>query len=351
MSGNNTVTIPVKMGMRGDVSYTVRDSVTGKIKHQRQIKNTLLAPYYLERVFQQSSPGLLGWGNAGMLIGTDPQCRIGSGTTPPTVNDTALAQEQAVFGATDGQNQQSAEGVNPVTKSQLFRFAPGTYVGDVNEVGLSANIAGAQRLVARQLVSPAITLTAVDELDIRWQISLDFGTQVFSGTIPGGQRTGENIDWQLTINDKQMMTWAHRTESLSVSNTGTSLNPMSRIYSTIISPYVRLGDSNAASDLTNDDHYTIKGTELFSDVSDASLKTVDEYVPGSYLRGVNIGFEHDAPDNASVGEMVIGSYNSNLTTQSYGGLCRITFTPALDKATAYRMFIKLVFGLTLDTTT
>jgi hypothetical protein len=295
MSG---IVIPVSVGLRGDVKMIMRNVVTGEVE-TREMRNTILN-LYKNRLFNQT------WiFSDGFLSSAGRNVRIGTSNQAASPTDTGIIGTQLATKA----GTEVYSGTNPQVKTITAVFPAGTGTGTVQEVVLAGNVAA-----ARQVVSPALNKTAQHELTVVWTLSLSRSADSYSGTITGGQRDGiTDIDWTLTINDKQLDNWA-RLGSTAWTNGFSILT----------------GDSNAASDLVNDGHNTIKGTQLFSGAP--AYTEPQTYTADSFYRDVRLGLDINQ-SNGSVKELILqgGSYRY--------GLFRITFDPGLDKVDTYRLYL------------
>src|SRR5690606_34388589 len=98
---------------------------------------------------------------------------------------------------------------------------------------------------------------------------------------------------------------------------------------------VRLGDSNADSDLINDEHSTLKGNQI-GRITPFHYEWLP-YSPENGYRDLVLGFETNQ-GNGNIAEIVIekNTHWSNL----YYGVCRVTFDPPLDKTDPnYRLYL------------
>jgi len=296
MSG---IVIPVSVGLRGDVKMIMRNVVTGETEI-REIRNTILN-LYKNRLFNQTYIFSYGFfSSAGTNV------RIGTSNQAASPTDTGIIGTQL---ATKGGTAVDS-GTNPRVKTITAVFPAGTGTGTVREVVLAGDVAS-----ARQVVNPALVKTAQHELTVVWTLSLLRSADSYSGTITGGQRDGiTDIDWTLTINNKQLGNWA------AIGGTAYWTNGF----------YLITGDSNAASNMVNDGHSTIKGTELFS--GKPEYTEPQTYTTDSFYRDVRLGLDIDQ-SNGSVKELILqaGSYRY--------GLFRITFDPGLDKVDTYRLYL------------
>lgn len=299
MSG---IVIPVSVGLRGDVKMFMRNVVTGEIE-TREIRNTILNQYK-NRLFNQTNifyGGFLSSAGKFVRIGTSNQAASPTGTG---IIGTELAEKAGA---------EVYSGTNPQVKTITAVFPAGTGTGTVREVVLAETYSAS----ARQVVSPALNKTAQHELTVVWTLSLSRSADSYSGTITGGQRDGiTDIDWTLTINDIQLGNWA------SLGITANWTNGFS----------LRTGDSNAASDLVNDNYNTIKGTELFKDAP--KYIEPQTYTANSFYRDVRLGLDIDQ-SNGIIRELILRCGTGSSTR----GLFRITFDPGLDKVDTYRLYL------------
>lgn len=296
MSG---IVIPVSVGLRGDVKMIMRNVVTGEVE-TREIRNTILNQYK-NRLFNYTyifSGGFLSSAGNNVRIGTSKQA---ASPTDTGIIGTQLASKAGTV---------VDSGTSPRVKTITAVFPAGTGTGTIQEVVLASTSAA----TARQVVSPALDKTDQHELTVEWTISLSRSAKSYSGTITGGQRDGNtDIDWTLTINDSQLGSWAAIGSALWTNGF-----------------FLKTGDSNAASDLVNDGHSTIKGTQLFSGAP--AYTEPQSYTADSFYRDVRLGLDIDQ-SNGSVKELIL---RVGATKQ---GLFRITFDPGLDKVDTYRLYL------------
>ncbi|HQD05097.1 MAG TPA: hypothetical protein PLF82_10205, partial [Halanaerobiales bacterium] len=150
-----------------------------------------------------------------------------------------------------------------------------------------------------------------------------------SGTIPGGQRDGvTDINWKLTLNNEQLYYFLYGEVGLDSITNSNSI--------------VRLGDSNADSDLINDKNDTLKGNQIarFNPFHRQWL----QYSPENDYRDLVIGFETDQ-GKGNIAEMLLINGTINFVNI---GVCRVTFDPPLDNTDPnYRLYLTFRFYIEL----
>src|SRR5690606_18077247 len=99
---------------------------------------------------------------------------------------------------------------------------------------------------------------------------------------------------------------------------------------------VRLGDSNADSDLINDGHNTLKGNEI-AYISSFHSEWL-QYSSGNNYRDLMIGFETNQ-GKGNIAEMILYNATGTWPNITYNGVCRVTFDPPLDNTDPnYRLY-------------
>src|SRR5690606_27563757 len=228
-----------------------------------------------------------------------------------------------------GTTQISSLGRYPFTLTKRATFSAGVGTGSVGEIVLRYN-SSPYYCLSRIALDPKIDKTDTDELIVTYTLTAYRLADVISGTIPGGQRDGvTDINWKLTFNNEQFYYFLY-------------LYP-DRAYNMIRFSNVRLGDSNADSDLINDKHDTLKGNEIayFTPFHRELLP----YSPENDYRDLVLGFETNQ-GKGNIAEIVLFNhwYTTLPTYDYYEGVCRVTFDPPLDNTDPnYRLYLTLRF--------
>lgn len=301
--------IPASIGFKGTYDIVLRDTITGKIKDKRKIDNMLLNGFKSFLLGGLLSLQEIGDYYCSIYIGTD--------NTPPSRSDTGIIGTS--LANRRGSTQISSPGEYPFTLTKTVVFPAGEGTGSVGEIVLRYPSYALSRIA----LSPKIDKTDTDELIITYTLTAYRSADVISGTIPGGQRDGvTDINWKLTFNNEQFYYFLYRQ------------------LSTIPSTNVRLGDSNADSDLINDKSSTLKGNQiaLFIPFHGEWL----QYSPGNNYRDLRLGFETNQ-GKGNIAEMIL--FNRN----GFGaGVCRVTFDPPLDNTDPnYRLYLTFRFYIEL----
>lgn len=334
MEGKTDIIVPLAVKVHGEYALEVVDTRSGAVTHQRGFRRNLLLDEYLDRHIEELKIGIVMWGGDsadGMVsnIGS-AECEVGTDATAPARSQTGVLAKVATANRDSSRLSVSDVADNPSWRQEVFILPAGTYTGAVRELAL---IAGRDFAVARQLVEPEITLESHEELIVTWRISADLGTRTWNGTIAGGQRDGiTDIAWELTVNNNQLRSFLElgaRYPDIS-----------SHWFGGSDKPYIRFGTSNAASVLDTDGEEELKGTSLFLGASWS--KSLAAYVPGSYTGEITLGWEHDSPSNVQIGEALLYSSGNSLPNWPFA---RVTFTPALDKAEYWRLYLTFVHSL------
>ena len=257
--------IPVSIRFKGTYDIVLRDTITGKIKDKRKIDNLLLNGF---KSFLLG--GLLSLQDIGSLY-----CLIYIGTdnTPPSRSDTGIIGTS--LASDRGTSQISSPGEYPFTVTKTVIFPAGVGTGSVGEIVLSYDSYPYYAL-SRIALAHKIDKTNTDELIITYTLTAYRSADVISGTIPGGQRDGvTDINWKLTLNNEQLYYFLYEEVGLDSITNSNSI--------------VRLGDSNADSDLINDKHNTLKGNQIAS-FTPFHYEWL-QYSPGNNYRDLRLGFE------------------------------------------------------------
>ena len=298
----SNILIPVSLGFKGVVDIELKDTITGKIKEKRRINNLLLNEFHNRVLRDGASPSGMGF------------CFLGTSAQPAQRTDTGIIGTN--LGKEDiGSNRTYSIG-NPVLAKREYTFYAGTATGDIEEIYIDPH--------SRIVVTPAISKGNNDELKITYTRYCYREADSWSGTIASGQNDGiTDINWIATINNNQLknvLMWGFRVWFQETSSLPDGL---------------RIGNSNAASDLINDGEHTIKGAELFR--GRPCFLTRDTYSLSRNYRDIRFGLETDEA-NGQIGEIIIPSFGDY-------GLMRITFDPPLNKTIDYRLYITFRFGL------
>src|SRR5690606_38545720 len=227
-----------------------------------------------------------------------------------------------------GTTQISSLGRYPFTLTKTATFSAGVGTGSIGEIVLRYRVSPYYCL-SRIALDPKIDKTDTDELIITYTLTAYRSADVISGIIPGGQRDGvTDIHWKLTFNNEQFYYFLYY-----------SLSSIADIKS-----YVRLGDSNADSDLINDKHNTLKGNQI------ASLTPFHrQWLPYSLendYRDLELGFER-TQGKGNIAEMILFNYYRQVYDYNYG-VCRVIFDPPLDNTDPnYRLYLTFRFYIDL----
>ena len=299
----NIITIPIGVSAKGEVEVVLRDAKTKKVKRIIKKHNLTLNEWH-DNVLRLGEP---------LCLMSPRNCYLGDDNTPPQRTDTGLLGNSYGY----SQGSYSASGANnPYWASYEFTFNAGTATGNIGEAYF--------RDFSRITFDPVIEKTDTDELIITYTRYLYRGASSWSGTITGGQRDGvTDIDWVATINDEQLKNIGYYGFSRFVSSG---------------SAYLRLGDSNAPSDLINDSSRALKGNKLYE--KKVNFISKDTYSLSRDYRDITLGLEK-IEGNGQIGEAVFG-VDYNYPSRSF---CRVTFNPKLDNVDTYRLYLTLRVGI------
>lgn len=171
---DSKVSIHNGVPLRGDLKVVARDAVTGEIVRRIEIRNTItyLALGTLVELIAQKTSTLYPFG--GLAIAT---LRVGSGTIPPTRNDSSLGSEVHSLALNDANKFLTTN--NPFELKIAVTLEAGTSSSPFNNVTLSeaglftaGDVASglAPRLFARQ-IHPGIPKSTALVIDYDWRIA------------------------------------------------------------------------------------------------------------------------------------------------------------------------------------
>lgn len=309
--------IPIDIGFSGVYELILEDTRTGLIKDHRTVHNMLLDGFVEHMANYKRS--------AGQAIGN---CEIGDGDTVVQASDTGLSGN-VLATASNSPSYDEKEGLldYPAYRRRTFEFPAGTGTGTIREVGITG-MPAYSLYTSRIVLEESLVKGEYDKLTVIYTITGKRGSS-WTGTIPGGQRDGvTDIDYKVTMNNWQMSNLFHNF------TTGHMIRDWPN------QGYVIIGDSNADSDLTNDENDEIKGTQLFKGVP--FERYFNTYTAGDSHVDMVVGFE-DTQVTGYIGEVVfaISSY--------YIGYFRVTFNPKLDKTDTFRLYMTLRYQITRGT--
>lgn len=132
--------------------------------------------------------GLEAWATSGYIL---RYCRVGSGTTQPTVLDTSLVAQVASATATGGGTGSQSSPPYYVWVTYNYVFAQGVAAGNLSEVGVGITATGAD-LWSRSRIKDGggndttITILSDEQLTVTYQLRLYVPTTDVTGTISIG---------------------------------------------------------------------------------------------------------------------------------------------------------------------
>ena len=181
---NNILTAP-SVGFEGFYLLEVIQQ-DGTLKQGKGL-NVPFKNLLLNKFFLTISPN----GNGSDLSPSLEYCQVGTSSTPPTVSDTALGSRLAISpksGVTYSYSYASSAGTGYWRQvACTFTFSVGAVVGNISEVGV-ANWENSA-LLSRSLIKDSegnpttITLTATDQLKVKYSIRRTQPTTTTSGTL------------------------------------------------------------------------------------------------------------------------------------------------------------------------
>lgn len=321
--GEHVRILPVTFGLKGEVTLRKRNVVTGEVD-VRKVRNLLLANFF-DRFFERG-PGI-------QTTNTMYRCRLGTDNTPPTIYDQGLKGTELANSTSGVTTTAWHIEDHKAIYGRTWTFAPGVGTGTLGEIVLQTASSDAtyydvaNNWVARVAIDPPYEKGPNDELAIDWVLIIDKGGPSWSGQIDG-------TVWTVTMNNRQFLDFCQTRGSGGV-YMYSSLKAW--VHTSNVNPRIRVGSSNAPSDLENDTYNTIKGDELFLAAAFRNRVPL-AYTPGSFYRDIIVRLEPYEPDG-TIGELVL--YDSSYSR----AFCRITFTPPFAKPAPYRLDLTLRISL------
>ncbi|MFW6016192.1 MAG: hypothetical protein ACOCRK_07110 [bacterium] len=348
--------IPVTTRMQGIITAITTNVETGE-KNTRIVQNMILD----ENIdsFLNKGAGLTGASDEDStpVIG---KCLLGDSDVAPSPEQTDI-QGTVLAETTEGTIIKDNEIDNGYfNNAKKFIFPAGVGTGTVREVMLKTthgktrwdnslySIDKGEKAVARKVFSPPIEKNENIQLEIVWELRLNIGDQIWSGTISNGQIDGTSISWTASINNAQvphLFTSYFRykkftplysaTGIANYFNSNESLNHHTAFR-------VKLGDSNASSDLINDGPMDIKGDLLETITPTLTRIPYDDTIKE---RSFEIMLNTDQ-GNGQIGEMVLCSIKDSTYTVPSLGFMRFTFDPPLNKVDTHRLYLEIKLEIT-----
>ena len=343
--------IPINVGMQGIIKATETDVRTGK-KKVRIIQNTLLDDF-MDAFFTCGS-GLADVSNTDN-VNVINKCFIGDSDISPSQEQ--LGIQGNILAETDSGvvTKDIVISNGTISCAKKFTFPAGVGTGTVKEVVLESaprkspyyiSYLIRKKNVARQIFSTPIEKNEYIQIDIEWELRINIGNSIWTGTLENGQRDGTPVTWTATINHEQwgniIMNKIRSPRGYSFYNYGAAFCPFFMLNSNYGDPFITTGDSNAQSDIINDGGMDIKGNEI--ETFQITINYID-YVAQSRERQFQIYF-NTTETNYPIYEILLSSMNPSDAYTDDLGLMRITFNPALDKVNTHRLYITPTFKIT-----
>jgi len=319
--------------MSGQYKLEVVDTQTGLLRYSLENKNMIVDNAFTT-ILNTFDGRLRNSANNRLFNNGIVYAMVGANSDPTTETMTEFSSAPIAFVAASTNSAESfndSDDAETFYAQRFFKFSPGSFsdFSIVRELGLGLfPTQGQNYLFARVVLNNDISIMSTDELRITWRINYIFPTnRVFSGTIVDGQSDNEtDIEWKLFMSNNQVTNFL-------LSQLGNETTTQGMFSNSTSSPFILLGDSNTDSTLTTDN---LIGTQVYSGLTINELKN---HTVALSSRSIEIVFEHDAPSNVTIGEMIVrpSNFASNLF--------RITFTPQLIKPEFFRL--KLTYSLSL----
>lgn len=292
------VVTQASVGVRGELEWKLIEKHGGKevVVRQGKQKNMIM------------DSGLKYWAQSMIeMKGLIAYFYIGTGTAAPEKSQTTLENQLGKYISSMSSEESSSA---PHYCARTFRANEGTGNGDLTEWGVGWGDGLLCRELFRDETGEPVVITKTNNqvMDFTYTLYIeraaDFSTSLL---------TANDIEYicVATMNDAQL--------KIITSYQWSTLNPLR----------LKLGTSNAESDLVNDSHSTIKGNLLAEENSNATL---EPYVAGSFSRS-QTGVVQPEVGNGSIGEALFG-WNG---PTRYA--CRVTYNPPIEKTESMKLYL------------
>jgi hypothetical protein len=343
------INIPIKATFKGKFRWELIDEKTGEIKDKSDGYIDNMITKDCMNTFFENNNVFLDWYRYGQgfdgyaLAGTMNTLRVGSGTTPETRDDTSLENQLSGSPNQNNSYDRSTRPTEfPVWIERQFIFNAGNVTGIINEIATFGSSYHGFGMTARKVLDTPIEKTDTDKLIVYYRHEFDIPQRHYSGTITGGQRDGTtDINWDIYITDDMVYrTWC----SQDLFNTAPFAGFVGLHGGYTV---VRMGDSNAPSDIKNDsgtDGSQLKGNQIYS--GGVSFRETDDYIADSFQRSGRVGWEENVA-NGQIAEMLFfpRDYSSAYATLRIVPAIRVTFDPPLDNVANYRLYLDFSVSL------
>lgn len=342
--------IPIRIGMQGIIKATETDIRTGE-KKIRVIQNTLLDDF-MDTFFEKGTALAEVESDYSPIIGA---CEIGDSDISPSRDQEGI-QGNILAEVSEGVVTKDKVIYNGIIScAKKFTFGAGVGIGTVKEVVLSVfEISGKATLtnwnkVARQIFSNPIEKNEYIQLDIEWELRINFGSGIWTGTLSNGQRDGTPVTWAASINYEQRKNIIDNSQRYLYSYPPSTLVPYyaSAFYPFFNGenqryglPYVYIGDNNNPSVVDTDGDLELKGNII--EEFEPTINIVP-YTPQTRGREFTL-FLNTTETNYPIFEILFSSQSRSGGDEL--GFMRITFDPPLDKVNTHRLYITPKFSIT-----
>ncbi len=316
------------VGLRGEMEWELFERHQGKeIVVKRGKQRNLIVDAGINFWFAYA------WGSTGSSARWISRCckdymAVGTGTAEPSVSQTSLAS-QLGSRKNSVSNTLAPTGTVPFYTTIVFEFQEDECNGDLTEWGLFDSNTGTNmwcRELFRDENGDLVVITKTNVQVLRFTYKLYMQRAADSSTT---LLTADGTEYTCitTINNKQLENWATQPIAFYSSSNYTLV----------------VGDSNTASDLTNDAQDAIKGTLIGKYTHSQVPGTNADYVVNSRKRSMTrqIGGSFG---NGNIGEAVFASFNANAYTLKY--FLRMTFNPPIPKTSSKKIWLGAEWSLT-----
>lgn len=171
--------IPIGIQARGLIRFKITNGKTGK---------TRTTPWRRNLITDLGLAQMVGNGGVGNANNWAAYCSVGTGVTAPNAADTTLAakfgSQSPTYKSLSGTRNATGSPDYIVSNEFEYEFTQGNFPDGtiLNEVGFGVASSGVD-LVSRALISPSITVNAIDQLTVQYRIEFVVDQTERTGTI------------------------------------------------------------------------------------------------------------------------------------------------------------------------